>query len=193
MVSLQKGQTVSLEKKGGGTLTNVRMGLGWDPITVKGMFGKAKEVSVDLDATALLFDGSKNKVDTVYFGQLKSKDGSIKHTGDNRTGKGDGDDESIMVNLPAVPANVTDIVFIVNSYSGQKFDQIENASCRAVDADAGDAELCRYELSGGQPIQAMVMAKVTRQGSGWTFTAIGEPVTNGRRIDDVIPAAKAAL
>lgn len=193
MVSLQKGQTVSLEKKGGGTLTNVRMGLGWDPIKVKGMFGKEKEVSVDLDATAILFDASGRDVDTVFFNQLKSKDGSIRHTGDNLTGAGDGDDESIMVALDKVPSNVTQIVFIVNSYSGHTFDKIENASCRAVDSDAGDTELCRYELSGGQKIQAMVMAKLVRQSNGWDFTAIGEPVTNGRRIGDVMPAAKAAL
>ena len=193
MVSLQKGQTVNLTKQGGGRLTNVRMGLGWDPITKKGLFGGTKEISVDLDATAIMFDASGRNVNQVWFNQLKSKDKSIKHTGDNLTGAGDGDDESIMVALDKVPANVTQIVFIVNSYSGHTFDMIENATCRAVDSDASDTELCRYELSGGQKIQAMVMAKLSRQGDGWDFTAIGTPVTNGRRIKDVLPAAKAAL
>ena len=93
MVSLQKGQKVRLEKQGGGRLANVRMGLGWDPIKKKGFFGGMKEMSVDLDATALLYDGNNNRVDVVYFGQLKSKDGALRHTGDNRTGQGDGDDE----------------------------------------------------------------------------------------------------
>lgn len=193
MVSMIKGQKVALTKQGGGVLTNIRMGLGWDPIKKKGMFGGSKEISVDLDATAILFDNAKEIVDTVYFQQLKSKDGSLRHTGDNLTGAGDGDDESIMVALDKVPANVTAIVFIVNSYSGQTFDKIENASCRAVDSDARDTELCRYELSGGSSVQAMVMAKLTREGNGWAFTAIGEPVKNGRRIKDVEPAARAAL
>lgn len=193
MVSLQKGQKVTLTKSGGGRLANVRMGLGWDPIKKKGMFGGVKEVSVDLDASALMYDAHHNVVDTVYFGQLKSRDGSLKHTGDNLTGAGDGDDESILVALDRVPAKVTQIVFIVNSYSGHSFNQIENAACRAVDSDAGDTELCRYELSGGQDVQAMVMAKLSRDGDGWAFTAIGEPVRNGRRIKDVEPAARAAL
>lgn len=203
MVSLDKGQKVRLEKHGGGTLTNIRMALGWDalavaPTTKKGLFGKVKhipgrEVDIDLDASAILFDAAKKKVDTVYFGQLKSRDGSLQHTGDNLTGAGDGDDESIKVALDKVPANVTDIVFVVNSYSGQTFDQIDNAYCRAVDSDARDNELCRYTLSGGQRAQAMVMAKVTRDNNGWTFTAIGEPVQNGKRLSDVEPAARAAI
>lgn len=193
MVSMIKGQKVTLTKQGGGRLTNVRMGLGWDPIKKKGMFGGVKEVSVDLDATAFLFDSAQKVVDTVYFQQLKSKDGSLQHTGDNLTGAGDGDDESIMVALDKVPTNVTQIVFVVNSFSGQTFDQIDNATCRAVDSDARDAELCRFELSGGQPVQAFVMAKLTREGDGWAFTAIGEPVKKGSRIKDVEPAARAAL
>lgn len=193
MVSLQKGQKVRLEKQGGGRLANVRMGLGWDPIKKKGFFGGMKEMSVDLDATALLYDGNNNRVDVVYFGQLKSKDGALRHTGDNRTGQGDGDDESILVALDQVSPSVQQIVFIVNSYGGHTFDMIENATCRAVDSDARDAELCRFELSGGQRIQAMVMAKLSRDGDGWTFTAIGAPVTQGRRIEQVEPAARACL
>lgn len=203
MVSLEKGQKVRLEKVGGGTLKNIRMALGWDPIkaaptTKKGLFGKisqvpGREVDVDLDASAILFDANKTKVDTVYFGQLKSRDGSIEHTGDNLTGGGDGDDESILVHLDRVPANVAHVVFVVNSYSGETFDQIENAYCRAVDTDTRDTELCRYTLSGGQKVQAMVMAKVSRDNSGWTFTAIGEPVTNGKRLSDVEPAARNAI
>lgn len=98
-----------------------------------------------------------------------------------------------MVALDNVPANVTQSVFIVNSFSGHTFDKIENASGRAVGSDARDAEPCRYELSGGSSVQDMVMAKLTREGDGWAFTAISEPVKNGRRIADVEPAARAAL
>ena len=135
MVSLSKGQTISLEKRGGGTLTRVRMGLGWDAIKKKGMFGKLKDQSVDLDASALLFDGNRQLVDQVWFQQLRSKDGSVQHTGDNLTGAGEGDDESIVVDLQSVPAAVNQIVFVVNSFTGQNFSQIENAFCRLVDYD----------------------------------------------------------
>src|SRR5690606_29048862 len=88
-VNLSKGQKVSLEKPSGGTLTRVRMGLGWDAVKKRGFFGK-KEQEIDLDASGLLFDATGRLVDQVWFNQLQSKDGSVLHTGDNRTGAGDG-------------------------------------------------------------------------------------------------------
>jgi tellurium resistance protein TerZ len=187
MVSLSKGQTISLEKRGGGTLTRVRMGLGWDAMKKKGMFGKLKDQSVDLDASALLFDGNRQLVDQVWFQQLRSKDGSVQHTGDNVTGAGEGDDESIVVDLQSVPATITQIVFVVNSFTGQNFSQIENAFCRLVDSTANDTELARYELTGSGSHNSQVMAKVSRSGGGWSMTAIGA-IANGRTFKDLLPA-----
>src|SRR3954466_3259456 len=105
-VNLSKGQKVSLAKRDGGTLTRVRMGLGWDAVKKKGLFGGLKSQTIDLDASCLLFDASGRLVDQGWFQQLRSADGSIQHTGDNLTGDGDGDDESIKVDLTRVPANV---------------------------------------------------------------------------------------
>ena len=105
-VSLTKGQTVSLEKAGGGALSRIRMGLGWDAIEKKGLFGRRRTQDVDLDASALLFNAQGQLVDQVWFAQLTSKDGSVQHTGDNLTGAGEGDDESIRVDLGKVPADV---------------------------------------------------------------------------------------
>ena len=187
MVNLSKGQTISLEKRGGGTLTRVRMGLGWDAMKKKGMFGKLKDQSVDLDASALLFDSNRQLVDQVWFQQLRSKDGSVQHTGDNLTGAGEGDDESIVVDLQSIPANIHQIVFVVNSFTGQNFSQIENAFCRLVDSTANDAELARYELTGSGSHNSQVMAKVSRSGSGWSMTAIGA-IANGRTFKDLLPA-----
>lgn len=124
-VSLAKGQKISLAKPGGGSLTAVRMGLGWDPVKKKGVFGRLKTQSIDLDASALLFDGGRNLVDAVWFNQLTSKDGAVRHTGDNLTGDGAGDDESIIVDLTRLPRQVTQIVFTVNSFTGQDFSQVE--------------------------------------------------------------------
>jgi tellurium resistance protein TerZ len=185
-VSLSKGQTVSLEKRGGGTLRIVRMGLGWDAAKKKGLFGKLRTQTIDLDASALLFDGTGQLVDQVWFQQLVSRDGSVQHTGDNLTGEGEGDDESIKVDLGSVPAGVQSIVFTVNSFTGQDFSQIENAFCRLID-ESNDTEIARYELTGSGTHTAQIMARVSRDGSGWSMTAIGA-TASGRTFHDLLPA-----
>lgn len=191
-VNLSKGQTVSLTKNSGGGLSQVRMGLGWDAIKKKGFFGGTKEVAVDLDASALLMDAQGQVLDVIYYGNLRSRDNSIIHTGDNLTGAGDGDDESILVDLPRVPPAVAHIVFTVNSYSGQNFGQIENATARIVDSADRDAELVRYTLTGSGSHTAVVMARLSRSGTGWTFTAIGAP-GNARTADQLVPLARQSL
>jgi tellurium resistance protein TerZ len=190
-VSLQKGQRVSLAKRGGGSLTVVRMGLGWDAVKKRGLFG-SKSQSIDLDASALLFDGAGALVDAVWFRQLRSQDGSVQHTGDNLTGAGEGDDESVIVDLTRLSPAVAQIVFTVNSFTGQDFSQIENAFCRLVD-ETTDEELARYELSGSGQHNAQIMAKVSRGGQGeWTMTAIGA-IASGRTFQDLLPATVAHL
>ncbi len=190
-VSLQKGQKVSLAKRGGGTLTVVRMGLGWDAVRKRGLF-RSKAQEIDLDASALLFDGAGTFVDAVWFRQLHSQDGAVAHTGDNLTGAGDGDDESIVVDLTRLSPAVAQIVFTVNSFTGQDFSQIENAFCRLVD-ETTDEELARYDLTGSGQHNAQIMAKVSRDGGGgWTMTAIGA-IANGRTFQDLLPATAAYL
>ncbi len=189
-VSLSKGQKVSLTKAGGGGLTTVRMGLGWDAFRKKGLFGSRAQ-AIDLDASALLFDSSGRLVDQVWFQQLRSKDGSIQHTGDNRTGAGSGDDESIRVDLTRVPANVQTIVFTVNSFTGQDFSQIENAFCRLID-ETTETEIARYTLTGSGPHTAQIMAKVSREGTGWAMTALGT-AASGRTFHDLMPAIAGQL
>jgi tellurium resistance protein TerZ len=190
-VSLDKGQKVSLAKRDGGSLTRVRMGLGWDAVKKKGFFGGLKSQSIDLDASALLFDGGGNLVDQVWFQQLRSKDGAVQHTGDNLTGAGEGDDESIRVDLAGLPAAVATIVFTVNSFTGQDFSQIENAFCRLID-ETTETEIARFDLSGSGRHNAQIMAKVTREGGGWAMTALGIPAT-GRTFRDLLPAMAGAL
>ncbi len=194
-ISLAKGQSIDLAKTSGAALTKVRMGLGWDVKLVekRSIFGRTRTVekAIDLDASALLI--GRGKVgETIYFGHLRSKDGSIVHTGDNLTGKGDGDDESIVVDLPQVSSWVEHIVFTVNSYSGDTFADIDNASVRVVDSTDRDAELGRFTLTGSGPHTALVMAKVSRTPAGWTFTAIGRP-GNGRTAQQLAPLALECL
>ena len=191
-INLQKGQKISLGKEAGGTLTKITMGLGWDAIKTKGLFGfGGKTETVDLDASCILFDESNKAVDYVWFRQLKSRDGSIAHTGDNRTGAGDGDDEQVNVDLNAVPATVKSLVFTVNSFTGQTFSQVENAYCRLVDANNGQ-EVARFNLSVQGPHSAQIMAKVYRHNGAWKMHAIGEN-GNGRTFDDLLPQISAHL
>ena len=185
-VNLQKGQKISLDKEAGGSLSRVVMGLGWDAIKKKGLFGfGAKTESVDLDASCLLFDENGRAVDAVWFRQLKSRDGSIVHTGDNRTGAGDGDDEQIIVNLSHVPPQVRALVFTVNSFTGQNFSQVENAYCRIVNA-ANQQEVARYDLSVQGAHTAQIMAKLYRHNGEWKMHAIGEN-GSGRTFDELMP------
>ncbi len=184
-VSLSKGQKISLDKEAGSTLTKITMGLGWDAIKSKGLFGfGSKTETVDLDASCVMFDEANTQVDIVWFRQLKSKDGSIVHTGDNRTGAGDGDDEQIVVDLAKVPANVKSLVFTVNSFTGQSFAQIENAFCRIINAD-NNKEVARYDLSVQGSHTAQIMAKLYRHNGEWKMHAIGEN-GSGRTIEDLV-------
>jgi tellurium resistance protein TerZ len=190
-VNLTKKQSVSLEKNSGG-LSRVFMALGWDVAKPQGgFFGKlfsSQPDSIDLDASCLLLDENKNIVDTVWFRQLRSKDGSVVHSGDNLTGAGDGDDELINVDLTRLPSNVKRLVFVISSFRGQTFDEVESAFCRLVDAD-GKKELARYNLSGKNPHTAQVMAQVYKENGIWTMQALGEP-TNGRTVNDFAAFAK---
>ncbi|MFJ8043511.1 TerD family protein [Kitasatospora sp. NPDC096147] len=177
-VSLSKGGNVSLSKEAPG-LTAVVIGLGWDVRSTTG-------TEFDLDASALLL-GADGKVrsagDFVFFNNLKSADGSVEHTGDNRTGEGDGDDEQLKVDLAAVPADVQRITFPVSIYDGagrgQNFGQVRNAFIRVVN-QAGGAEIARYDLSEDASTEtAMVFGELYRNGAEWKFRAIGQGYASG--------------
>lgn len=182
-LNLNKNDIINLNKTAGKTLTKVVMGLGWD--TRKGFFGG----SIDLDASCLMFEGDR-MVDSIWFRQLQSRDGSVRHTGDNVTGAGDGDDEQIIVDLSNVPASVDRLVFTVNSFTGDTFDKVTNAFCRLVDATT-DGEIARFNLSESGSHTGQVMATVFKDSEGWNMKAIGK-TSNGRTFNDMMPAILAA-
>lgn len=165
-VSLQKNQTVSLVKGGRPMLSSVRMGLGWEPA----FRGK----SIDLDASVIAYGPDRKKIDNCFFGKLMILGGAIQHSGDNLTGEGAGDDEAITVHLGGLPPEVTGLVFVVNSFSGQKFSEVAKAYCRLLDDRSGE-ELVRFDLTHAEPRTGVMMAKLVRQYSGeWEMTALGE-------------------
>jgi stress response protein SCP2 len=179
-VSLAKRQTVSLTKGGAPALRRVAMGLGWDP-AVRGS-------SIDLDASAILIGRNGKKSDSVWFMSKEALGGIVAHSGDNLTGHGAGDDETITADLQALPADVAAIVFVVNSFRGQKFTEVSSAYCRLLDLDTG-AELVRFELSGSEPRTGVVMSVLRRSSDDassrgdahWEMTAIGE-FHNGKTV-----------
>ncbi|MBT2442363.1 TerD family protein [Streptomyces sp. ISL-36] len=182
-VNLQKNQTVSLVKGGRPLLSQVKMGLGWEPAY------RGKDI--DLDASVIAYGPQRNHLDSCYFGKLSILNGSIKHSGDNLTGEGAGDDEVIVVDLGRLPADATGLVFTVNSFSGQKFTEVAKAYCRLMDAATGE-ELVRFDLTTAEPQTGVMMAKLIKQFSGeWEMTAMGEFVKSRTVRGMVKPAAQA--
>ena len=177
-VSLSKGGNVSLSKEAPG-LTAVTVGLGWDVRSTTG-------TDFDLDASAILVDPSGKVTgdkDFVFFNNLQSADGSVKHLGDNLTGEGEGDDEQVNVDLAAVPPGVDKVVFAVSIYEGDKrnqsFGQVRNAFIRVVN-QAGGAEIARYDLSEDASTEtAMVFGELYRNGADWKFRAVGQGYASG--------------
>ncbi|NJP49431.1 TerD family protein [Streptomyces sp. SBST2-5] len=182
-VSLQKNQTVSLMKGGRPLLSQVKMGLGWEPAY------RGKDI--DLDASVIAYGPQRNHIDSCYFGKLQILGGAIQHSGDNLTGEGAGDDEVITVDLGRLPQEVTGLVFTVNSFSGQKFTEIAKAYCRLLDATTGE-ELVRFNLTDAEAQTGVMMAKLIRQFSGeWEMTAMGNFVKSRTVRGMVKPAAQA--
>lgn len=186
-ISLSKNQSVSLAKQAPNGLSSITMGVGWDVAKPKGLLGKVfggGSDSIDLDASALLLDARKNEVDSIWFGQLQSRDGSVRHSGDNLTGEGDGDDESIAINLDRLPINVEYVVLTVNSFRGQTFDKVDNAYGRVVDSASG-RELARFPISDSGSHTGLILACLSRNGGDWSFKAIGHR-TNGRTVQNLV-------
>ncbi|MGV9350522.1 TerD family protein [Streptomyces spiralis] len=182
-VSLQKNQTVSLVKGGRPLLSRVQMGLGWEPAF--------RGADIDLDASVIAYGPQRNHIDSCYFGKLAILNGAVKHSGDNLTGEGAGDDEVITVDLGRLPQEVTGLVFTVNSFSGQKFTDVAKAYCRLLDAASGE-ELVRFDLTHAEAQTGVMMAKLIRQFSGeWEMTAMGDFVKARTVRNMVKPAAQA--
>ncbi|ARU88999.1 TerD family protein [Pseudomonas sp. M30-35] len=177
-LTLQKGGNLSLTKTDA-SLTKLLIGLGWDPRATDG-------ADFDLDASAFLL-GANGKVrgdaDFIFYNQLKSQDGSVEHTGDNRTGEGDGDDEVLKVDLSRVPADVDKVAFVVTIHDAdsrkQNFGQVGGSFIRIVN-EMTSAEVVRYDLAEDASTEtAMVFAELYRNNGEWKFRAVGQGFAGG--------------
>ena len=172
MIELTEGQELALVDGEGEALTRVQMGVGWDHAPTAGFIGSGA-TPIDLDASAVQFAGGQ-LFDLAFFNHLATRDGSVVHLGDNTTGKGEGDDEVITVDLSRVYGKVESILFLVSSYQGHSLEYVRNAYCRLVDDDG--TELARFTLTLGVRETGLVMAKLFRDGSGWRLRAIGSGI-----------------
>jgi tellurium resistance protein TerZ len=193
-INLQKGQKINLKKDNGSSLQNICVGVNWGAIEKKGWFGGVSKEAVDLDASCVLYDISKNAIDVIYFGSLNSKDGSIKHSGDDLTGDMDGDDgldnEIITVDFARLSSNVEYVAFVLNSFRGHDFGTIPFASIRIYEGTPTRVNevFATYNIAKGEGFAghvSMVMGVFYKRNNEWKFNAIGEP-TRDKKLEETI-------
>ena len=175
MIELSPGQETPLVDATGEQLTRLRMGVGWDHNPTAGAIGTGAP-EIDLDASAVQFGGGQ-AFDYAFYNNLTTRDGSVIHHGDNKSGRGEGDDEELTVDLTKVHRQIESIVFLVSSYQGHTLEWVHNAYCRLVD-DRDGVELARFTLSLGVPETGLAMATISRDGdvNGWKLRAIGQGI-----------------
>ena len=177
-ISLSKGGNVNLSKEAPG-LNKIVVGLGWDARATDG-------AAFDLDASAFLvkLDGKvRSDNDFCFYNNKVVGDGAVQHTGDNTTGAGDGDDETVKVELSKIPADLDKVVFAVTIHEAearkQNFGQVNHAYIRIVNEDGGQ-EIARYDLSVDASIEtAMIFGEIYRVGTDWKFKAVGQGFAGG--------------
>jgi len=178
-VSLSKGGRVSLSKEAPG-LTNIKIGLGWDTNATD------TGADFDLDASVFLLDANNKATadtDFIFYGNLKSTDGSVIHEGDNLTGEGDGDDEVIKVDLSKIDAKYESLAITVTIHEAasrnQNFGQVSNAFIRVLN-DADGKELTKFELDEDYSSETAILFGTLYKKSGeWRFKAEGSGFNSG--------------
>lgn len=194
-INLQKGQRISLEKSNGSKLQSVCVGINWGAIEKKGMFGfgKTKE-AVDLDASCALYGENKQLTEVVYFGNLASKDSSVKHSGDDLTGDMGGDDgldnEVITLDFSRLSPAVNYVAFVLNSFRGHDFGTIPFASIRIYEGTPKRVNevFAVYDIANGSNFAghvSMVMGVFYKKNGEWKFNAIGEP-TKDKKLEETV-------
>lgn len=167
-INLEKGQRVSVD------LPKFTIGLGWD--TNQSSTG----VDFDLDASAFIL-GENGKIPAdeffVFYNNLASPDGAVEHTGDNLTGEGDGDDESINIDLSKIDPRANEIIFVVTIHKAderrQNFGQVRNAFIRIYNPTTGE-EILRYDLDEDFSVETAVeFGRLYKRQGQWKFEAIG--------------------
>lgn len=197
-IKLEKGQRINLEKNNGSKLHNICVGVNWGAIESTGFWGNKKIEAVDLDASCATFDDFNNAIEIIYFGNLKSKNNSIKHSGDDLVGDTGGDDgldnEIITVDLQKIDSSITKIAFVLNSFKGQDFKIIPFASIRIYEGTPTRVNevFATYDIANGPSFAgkvSMVLGILYKKNGEWKFNAIGE-ATNDRDLKSTLATVK---
>ena len=173
-INLQKGQRESIKAP------KFTIGLGWD--TNSSTTGK----EFDLDASAFILGENKKILSErhfIFYNNLKSPNEAVVHTGDNRTGEGEGDDEQIIVDLSKIEENATEICIVITIHKaeerGQNFGQVRNSFIRIFDTDTNE-ELLKYELEEDFSIETAVeFGRIYKRNGEWKFEAVGMGMKGG--------------
>ena len=178
VIHLSKGGNISLSKEAPG-LQEVLVGLGWDVRETEGtMF--------DLDASAFLVDASgksRSADDFIFYNNKSNANGSVVYGGDNRTGQGEGDDETIKIDVTKIPAGTVRIVIVVTIDEAesrkQNFGQIRNAYIRVVDNKL-NKEIARFDLGEDASLETgIIFGEIYMHNGEWKFKAVGQGVKGG--------------
>ncbi|UZT97176.1 TerD family protein [Chryseobacterium fluminis] len=197
-INLQKGQRINLTKENGTTLTQACVGINWGAIEKKGFFGGVTKEAVDLDGSCILYDSNKNSTEVIYFGNLKSKNGSVRHSGDDLTGDVNGNDgldnEVITVDFSSLDSNVEYVAMVLNSYRGQDFGSIPFASIRIFEGSPTQVKdvFAKYDIANDASFKghvSMVMGVFYKRNNEWKFNAIGDP-TADKKLQETIETVK---
>ena len=176
MIELQRGDEMALRRDDGTSLGKLTMGVGWDKKPGAGALSGSNTPDVDLDASAIQYAGDQ-LFDLAFFNHLETRDGAVVHLGDNISGRGEGDDEQITIDLAEVYPRVDTMLFLVSSYQGHSLEWVRNAYCRL--ADEQGEEIARFTLTEGVPRTGFMLAKMFRDPDnpdGWRLRAIGQGI-----------------
>lgn len=194
-INLQKGQRINLEKSNGAKLQNICVGINWGAIEKKGLFGLSKtKEAVDLDGSCAMFTEQKQLQEVVYFGNLRSKDNAVKHSGDDLTGDLNGNDgldnEVITLDFSRLDPNTNYVAFVLNSFRGHDFGTIPFASIRIYEGTPSRVNeiFATYDIASGAGFAghvSMVMGVFYKKNGEWKFNAIGEP-TKDKKLQETV-------
>ena len=168
-INLQKGQKIDLTK-GNSNIKKLIIGLGWDTSNSK--------TNIDCDTSVLVLDNNDKLKEMVYFGNKNSTDNAIIHSGDNLTGYGDGDDEIILINIPAIEQSISKLIFVVNIYKcddrKQDFGMVKNAYIRIINESTKE-ELAKFNLTDDYAGRtALLTGEIYKYNGEWKFNALGQ-------------------
>ena len=176
MIELRRGDEMALTRDDGTSLGKLTMGVGWDKKPGAGALSGSNTPDVDLDASAIQYAGDQ-LFDLAFFNHLETRDGAVVHLGDNISGRGEGDDEQITIDLAEIYPRVDTMLFLVSSYQGHSLEWVRNAYCRL--ADEQGEEIARFTLTEGVPRTGFMLATMFRDPDntdGWRLRAIGQGI-----------------